>query len=289
MSLELCILASGSMGNCAILRTPIGAMLIDAGIGPRTTARRMNGTGVSLRDIRSICLTHLDSDHFRSSWLNAILRHGIRLFCHETRRPDVIQLTIDRQEQPQDRRRFAAMVHCFDGSAFEPLPGVLMHPLPLAHDRLGSHAFVAEGFGQRVGFASDLGHVPRRLLDELVGVDLLALESNYDPEMELTSGRPAFLKARIMGGSGHLSNQQAFEAIRAILDRCQRTRRRLPEHIVLLHRSRQCNCPRLLRRLFQQDRRIAPRLTLAEQFDRSEWLRARTMRPWIGEQLTLSW
>jgi len=47
MSLELCILASGSGGNCAVVRTPAGIVLIDAGIGPRTTAARMNGTGAT--------------------------------------------------------------------------------------------------------------------------------------------------------------------------------------------------------------------------------------------------
>ena len=67
MSLEVCVLASGSSGNCTVVRSPAGVLLIDAGIGPRITARRMNGTGVHLRDVRAICVTHLDSDHFRPS------------------------------------------------------------------------------------------------------------------------------------------------------------------------------------------------------------------------------
>ena len=64
MSLELCVLASGSSGNCSMVRAAAGVVLIDAGIGPRTVAKRMIGSGVSLRDVRAICLTHLDSDHF---------------------------------------------------------------------------------------------------------------------------------------------------------------------------------------------------------------------------------
>jgi hypothetical protein len=107
--------------------------------------------------------------------------------------------------------------------------------------------------------------------------------------MQLGSGRPQFLKTRIMGGRGHLSNEQALEAIVKMLDRCQRRGRRLPEHIVLLHRSRQCNCPRLVRRLFERDQRIASRLTLAEQFERSGWLRLRPSPPLVGEQLVLAW
>src|SRR5438105_12806627 len=82
MSLELCILASGSSGNASLLRTPSGCMLIDAGIGPRTTAKRLDGTGVAVRDIRAIVLTHLDSDHFTAAWLRTIAAQGIRIFCH---------------------------------------------------------------------------------------------------------------------------------------------------------------------------------------------------------------
>jgi glyoxylase-like metal-dependent hydrolase (beta-lactamase superfamily II) len=68
MSQELCILASGSAGNAAILRTPAGVLLIDAGIGPRTLVKRLDDTGVGLADIRALCLTHLDRDHFSPRW-----------------------------------------------------------------------------------------------------------------------------------------------------------------------------------------------------------------------------
>jgi hypothetical protein len=120
-------------------------------------------------------------------------------------------------------------------------------------------------------------------------LDVLAIESNYDPHLQRTSGRPIFLQQRIMGGKGHLSNQQAFDAVRAVLDRCERSGARLPSHIVLLHRSRDCNCPRLLRQLFVRDARIAPRLTLAEPFEPSGWLKVRERAPLMGEQLALSW
>ena len=63
----------------------------------------------------------------------------------------------------------------------------------------------------------------------------------------------------------------------------------MPAHIVLLHRSRECNCPKLLREMFSQDPRIAARLTLSEQFERTDWLRPVVVQPSIGEQLALQW
>jgi phosphoribosyl 1,2-cyclic phosphodiesterase len=281
MSIEVCVLASGSSGNCAIVRTPTGALMVDAGLGPRTTAKRMDGTGIAVRDVRAICLTHLDRDHFSPTWLGTLLNRGIRVFCHRSRRDDVLEAL--------DHEAVEPLIVGFDEhEPFEPLPQLSVRAVALAHDRTGSHGFVLDGFGCRIGWATDLGRVPNQLHDHFCDLDLLALESNYDPELQLGSARPWFLKTRIMGGAGHLSNEQAFDAVRKILDRCQKRGRPLPAHIVLLHRSRECNCPKLLRKLFETDARIAPRLTLSEQYTRTDWLRVRRADPLVGEQLALA-
>jgi len=288
MSLELCILASGSSGNASILRTPAGTLLIDAGICPRTCSKRLIGTGTTIADISAILLTHLDSDHFNPTWLRTILASNIHIFCHENRANELLAhcaaLPI---RNPQSE--FRNLITTFNGHAFHPLPGLTAHPIPLAHDQLGSHGFLLQGFNIRIGYATDLGHVPDHLLNHFRNLDLLALESNYDPQMQLASSRPYFLKQRIMGGAGHLSNDQALAAIQQILDHAQATNSPLPSHIVLLHRSRQCNCPRLVRKLFSADARIASRLTLAHQYERSEWLRVAPSAPKPHEQLTLAW
>ena len=279
MSLELCVLASGSSGNCTVVRTPAGLMLIDAGIGPRTTAMRLNGTGAHLQEVVAICLTHLDRDHFSLRWAGVIASRGVRVFCHSQRVDELLHVLGEELREN---------VVGFD-EMFEPIDGVRVDPILLAHDRAGSHGFLIEGFGCRVGYATDLGRVPAELVERFVDLDVLAIESNYDPLMQEQSARPYFLKQRIMGGRGHLSNEQALAAVRQILDRCDRCGARLPAHIVLLHRSRQCNCPNLVRKLFSRDARIARRLTLAEQFERSGWLRSRPAPALIGEQLMLGW
>lgn len=283
MPLEFCILASGSSGNASVMRCAGGVMLVDCGIGPRTTARRLDGTGVRITDIRSIVLTHLDSDHFNPRWLATLLKLNITVYCHESRREDLLACTgFD--------RRVNGLVRCFDDQPFGPLDGLDVRAIRLAHDEHGSHGFVIRTAGGRtLGYASDLGQVPGHLLEEFEDVDVVALESNYDPQMEISSNRPWFLKQRIMGGRGHLSNEQALAAIRSILDRRLARRRDLPQHIVLLHRSRQCNCPKLLHKLFSADERIAPRLVLTDQYERTCWLRATASPPLAGEQLALAW
>jgi phosphoribosyl 1,2-cyclic phosphodiesterase len=279
MSVEVCILASGSGGNCTIVRCDGGTMLIDAGLGPRNTAKRMNGTGAFVKDIAAICLTHLDSDHFSLDWTKTILRQGIRVFCHADGVSKVLELCDGELE---------GHVTGFT-ETFEALPGLKMQPVAVAHDEKCCNGFVVECGDWRMGFATDLGHVPTALVREFKDLDVLAIESNYDPQMQVESARPVFLKHRIMGGRGHLSNQQAFDAVRQILDRHERFGAPLPSHVVLLHRSRQCNCPKIVRKVFHRDRRLVDRLTLAEQFQRSDWLRIRKLPPLVGEQLVLGW
>ncbi len=272
--MELCILASGSAGNAAILRTPAGVLLIDAGIGPRTLANRLEGTGVRPTDIAALCLTHLDGDHFSPRLASTILQLGIPIYCHANKVDDLARFFPD----------LAPFIQSFDAASFSPIDGLHCDPIHFAHDRLGSHGFVVDGFGYRIGYATDLGRVPRTFFDRFRDLDCVALESNYDPQMQANSGRPSFLKRRITGGRGHLSNLQALTAIKKLLDRAFR----LPDHIVLLHRSQECNCPDLVQRLFSTDQRIAPRLTLAHQHERSPWLGRTDRPPYLGEQLTLA-
>ncbi len=88
MSLEMCVLGSGSGGNSTVVRSAWGSFLIDAGFGPRVTAERMcgerdgrrGGIGVDVSDVSAIVLTHLDHDHFNTNWLQTILKRGIRVY-----------------------------------------------------------------------------------------------------------------------------------------------------------------------------------------------------------------
>jgi len=240
----------------------------------------MKSLGIGAEQIAAICLTHLDSDHFNPNWARRIVQRRIQIFCHESRAEDLARLAGGAEE-------FTRLIQPFNGEPFSPADGIVLHALRLEHDEHGSHGFFVEGFGGRIGYATDLGRVDAELVQRFRGVDVLAIESNYDPQMQMSSDRPWFLKQRIMGGRGHLSNAQALEAVRKVLDHCDRPGRELPKHIVLLHRSRQCNCPKLLREMFSEDQRIAPRLVLAEQDRPTPWLSA-VSRP-VARQLELQW
>src|SRR6476620_11488805 len=139
MVLELCVLASDSAGNAAILRSPAGILLIDAGIGPRTLANRLEGTGVRPTDITALCLTHLDGDPFSPRLASTILRLGIPIYCHANKVDDLARFSQD----------LVPLIRSFDATSFSPIKGLRCDPIHFAHDRLGSHGFVVDGFGYR--------------------------------------------------------------------------------------------------------------------------------------------
>jgi phosphoribosyl 1,2-cyclic phosphodiesterase len=197
-------------------------ILIDAGIGPRAAARVMGTIGVALHEVSDVLVTHLDYDHFRHGWMR---QRDFRAVVHLHRR---------HWPMAESLRPHRHRVRLFD-APFEPLPGLVVDPLVQHHDEHGVVAFRLGCLGGDLGFATDLGRVTPALVRHFQGVRVLAIESNYCPRMQEASPRPEFLKRRIMGGSGHLSNEQCAQVAAAVA----------PRHVVLLHLSRQCNTPEL--------------------------------------------
>jgi phosphoribosyl 1,2-cyclic phosphodiesterase len=255
-TLEFVVLGSSSAGNTSFLRveTAHGArqLLIDGGLSPKATRGFLALLGHDLAATDDLLFTHFDHDHAKTGWSRAAMKDGLRLRCssrhvaHARARgyPDVC-------------------IDAFDagGEGFS-LGEIRVIPCENPHDDGGTVAFRIETPAGSVGFATDLGRASDALVESMRGVDILAIESNYDRAMQLDSPRPAFLKDRIMGGKGHLSNDECIDAVRAI------AWPREPEHVVLLHLSRECNCPDLVRRLWREALpSLESRLTIARPFE----------------------
>lgn len=263
--LRVCVLGSGSGGNSTVVQFGDDAILIDAGFGPVTTAKRLAQAGLNLGMIKAIVLTHLDQDHFRPTWTRTLLGWRLPVYCHDWHQPAMAR----HPAAPQ--LMSAGLVRNFDNGAFDAGTSLSITTVALKHDKQGTFAFhLKMPDGARLGYATDLGHVPDELVRRFAGVDLLALESNYDPPMQLKSKRPLFLQRRIMGSAGHLSNEQAFECVQKI---DQLSGDGNPQHIVLLHRSQQCNRPGKVREVFEQSPDIWNRVTLTHQRRRSKWFK----------------
>lgn len=230
-TLDFFVLGSGSSGNCSLLRLHDNWVMIDAGFSMKQTKERMRTHHVQLHEVRDVLVTHFDCDHFNPVWCRSFLQRGVRVHVHECH---------------VERAKRAGL----DGSCIVPfkntfkLHGVDIEAIRFSHDALGTVGFIFDTGSLRFGFATDLGRVPQRLLDCFVNLDGIAFESNYDPGMQELSNRPESLKSRIMDGDGHLSNEQSLSAI------CHIASESTLQHIILLHLSRQCNSPQIIRDLY---------------------------------------
>lgn len=263
VGVSLCVLASGSQGNCSVLvarpapDAPRRVVLIDAGLSPRRTARLLIARGIRPDEVDDVVFTHLDTDHCHAGWAHAIRPGGwrarLRIHRRHLGRAERIGLLYSPAEPFDDRLRIGEGLHA--ESCLE------------AHDDLGVAALrfvAATAVGEaHVGYATDVGRVTNAMLDLLRGVDMLAIESNYCPVMQAESDRPQFLKDRITGGAGHLSNQESADAARAVAP---------GESLVLLHLSRQCNTPVLARRAHAQ---TSAEPVITDQFEPTPWLPVR--------------
>ena len=280
MSVDICVLGSGSSGNATLARLNGVPMLIDAGLGPRTVARRLKGTGVDVTDLRAVLLTHLDCDHFRPTWFNTLLKCAIPVYCHRNH-IHALYRAMAASSPGRDARLLQrhGLIQSFGDDAFTlALNGsaaTRVHPMPLQHDESGTIGFRIETPRHRMAYATDLGRVTDAVIDHFTDVEVLVIESNYDRQLQLASARPAMLKRRIMGGSGHLSNDESFDAVSAICERSKKP----PHHIVLLHLSRQCNHPSIVAETFARDPHIARRLCITAHDQRTDWLTLDAKRP----------
>ena len=272
MSLEFCVLGSGSGGNCTLVKCGSACLLIDCGLSPRATNKRLASlnAGVCIDHISAILLTHFDTDHFYPGWIKFIRTRNIPLFVHRQHRNMAWRFGLT-----------AKHVNLYNGSGDIDLAqshdGAFVRTMLLSHDDLGTVSFVIERDGLRLGYATDVGHIPPPLYDHFMNLHALAIESNYDRDMQMCSSRPPFLKRRIMGGSGHLSNEQALHAVARIAQTSPLS------HIALLHLSRECNCPDLVRRLYHtRIPQVIDRLTISNQFEPTSLLRVGVGSPSPG-------
>jgi phosphoribosyl 1,2-cyclic phosphodiesterase len=251
------VLASGSSGNCSVLVECVGGLrrvwLIDLGLSPKRTRLLLAASGLNLSEVEAAILTHLDSDHIHSGWAGPRARQMFTAPVMVHRRHEWLARRMGFAPTPFDGNFRLGTSEC----------GARVEPILTAHDDLGAAALRFEfSSGGCLGFATDLGRTTPKFAAHMRAVDVLALESNYCPEMQLASSRPLMLKRRIMDGRGHLSNQQAAEAAGAIGPR---------HHLVLLHLSRECNTPERAAELHSGARYA---LTIASQHRPTGWVTA---------------
>ena len=227
-------LGSGSSGNATVIEARCGLqttrLLVDCGFSLRALDARLAAAGLTAADLSAVFITHAHSDHV--GCVRALSqREGLPVYLSEGTWRACAGLDL------QDRLRLAT-----DGEALE-LGALHLTPFAVPHDAREPLQLRCTDGARSLGALTDLGHVTPQVLDALAGVHALLLESNHDSELLARGDYPDFLKRRVGGTHGHLSNAQAAAALTA-LGHAQLTT------VVAAHLSERNNRPELVRQRF---------------------------------------
>ncbi|MCK9418322.1 MAG: MBL fold metallo-hydrolase [Nitrospirae bacterium] len=204
MSMIAISLQSGSSGNCIYIEAGGVRLLIDAGITGVQAQGRLAAHGRDIHTVDAVIISHDHGDHIRHAGVYQ-RKFGIPIYvtpatlAAATARCNLGKLTDVRTFRACDKIRFG---------------DVLVHAIPTPHDGVDGSVFVVEAGKKRIGVLTDLGHVFKDLTRIVASLDAVFLESNYDPDMLAAGSYPAYLKQRIRGPHGHISNIEAAELLR---------------------------------------------------------------------------
>lgn len=230
--IELIVLGSSSSGNSMLLRAGGESLLIDAGFPARELGERLSAAGVDFAEVDAAVVTHEHTDHARGLG-KLVHRSKFRAAANEATAKALFH-TFGIQG-----------VHPFADGKPEAIGAFRVRALRVPHDSADCAGFEIECGGFRMVYATDLGSVPASLLEAGRRADLVVLESNHDERMLWDGSYPQFLKERIAGGRGHLSNALAGVAVAAMAG--PRLRR-----VVLAHLSQENNRPETALRTVRQ-------------------------------------
>jgi len=229
-------LGSGSRGNATLVEfertgTLFGStrLLVDAGLSARELTRRLALVDVAPETIDAILLSHEHDDHTRGAERFS-RKHEVPVLCSAA--------TLEALDlSPRHFSRWTPLVAGRPAS----VGGISVESFAVPHDAADPVGFVLTNNRRRFGIATDLGHATPPVVERLRGCDVLMIESNHDDRMLDEGPYPWHLKQRVSGRLGHLSNREAAELLRHVVDGVCRV-------VVLAHLSEKNNTRQLAHR-----------------------------------------
>ena len=225
--IRFCNLYSGSSGNSTYIEYNDTHILIDAGVSCQKISKGLNELGITLEMIDAILITHEHSDHTK----------GLTTISKKYNTP--IYTTLKTWEQMSLLKLPDYNHVIFNANEEFTVGDLTIFPFSIPHDAVDPCAFNVWAGDKKITVATDIGHISDNVYSNLIGSDILLLESNYDKNTLTYGHYPYFLKKRITSDIGHLSNESASQTIRKLYDDSKKN------NIILAHLSKENNFPEL--------------------------------------------
>lgn len=223
--LTLTTLASGSSGNCVLLSAGDTHLLIDAGISCRRICRSLRELGVEPGGLSGVLITHEHSDHIA----------GLATLTKQFSVPVYTSPGTGRQLCYRIAALEDVLHTCAPGGAFS-VGGLSVETFPTLHDAAEPMGYAISDGERKAAVVTDLGVVTEEVLAGISGAQLLVVEANHDVEWLRSGPYPYYLKQRILGEHGHLSNEAGGALARSAVEAGAHT-------VLLAHLSAENNTP----------------------------------------------
>lgn len=228
--MRLCSIASGSSGNCIYVGSEATHLLVDVGISGKRTECGLNELDLTGRDLDGILITHEHADHIQG--LGVIARkYEIPIYATKgtieamKSMSSLGKLDVDLFHEIKEDEKFI-------------LKDLTINPMRISHDAAQPVGYRISYGNKRVAVCTDLGVYNDYTVECLKGMDALLIEANHDVNMLQVGPYPYYLKQRILGDRGHLSNENSGRLLCRILHDKLKT-------VLLGHLSKENNLPEL--------------------------------------------
>ena len=224
--MKLCSIASGSSGNCIFVGSEQTNLLVDAGISAKKIEYGLKEIDIYPDTIQGILVTHEHIDHVAGIGVMA-RRYNIPIYATYETAMEITKIK-SLGEIPAELFRFVEPDKAFT------INDINIEPFSISHDAANPVCYSMKAGDEKIGIATDLGKYDDYILSKLKDSDLLMIEANHDINMLLVGKYPYFLKQRILGDKGHLSNDTSADLICKLISKKK-------QRIILAHLSKENN------------------------------------------------
>lgn len=230
VKMRLCSIASGSSGNCIYVGSEAAHLLVDVGISGKKMENGLKELELTGRDIDGILITHEHADHIQGLGV-AARKYEIPIYATAG--------TIRALASCESLGKLdAGLFHEVKEDTKFTIKDLTVNPMKISHDAAQPVAYRISYGNKRVAVCTDLGIYNDYTVECLKGMDALLLEANHDVNMLQVGPYPYYLKQRILGERGHLSNENTGRLLCRILHDKLQT-------VLLGHLSKENNLPEL--------------------------------------------
>ena len=248
--MDIKVLSSGSKGNTTYVDCGNIKLIIDMGNNCKYVVDKLKGLGINPRDIDAILITHTHSDHIKGL-KSFVSRYNTKVYITKGMLGDLSYLE----------------TYSIMDKECSIIGDVLINTIKTSHDAPDSVGYIITHNNKSLVYITDTGYINKKYFKLLSNKDIYVLESNHDIELLSNSSYPFYLRQRILGDKGHLSNYDASRYLSLFIG--DNTK-----YIFLAHLSEENNTPdlaydTLIERL-NEDEKDIPNVIIALQDKETE-------------------